>query len=229
MSKLSGAIKEEFDADMRTIAELQKRIGELEAERDSLKLQAVAQAQEMRSHKSSLHEAYQYITGATGEPGNWNGARPIKEAVDKLRQALTAERQRREAVEAIARDHVVKTTFQTFARELKAYFARYPSGSDNREKVRFRVGEDHRHFRQGRAGLFRPLPICLRQPREGGGMSRRPARFTEAEINRATRIAEKRGPDWTVDILRDGTIRILRRVGDEEEKPKLGEKRRIVL
>jgi hypothetical protein len=60
-------------------------------------------------------------------------------------------------------------------------------------------------------------------------MSRRPARFTEAEINRATRIAEKRGPDWTVDILRDGTIRILRRVGDEEEKPKLGEKRRIVL
>jgi DNA repair exonuclease SbcCD ATPase subunit len=149
MSKLSEAIKEEFDADMRTIAELQKRIGELEAERDSLKLQAVAQAQEMRSHKSSLHEAYQYITGATGEPGNWNGARPIKEAVDKLRQALTAERQRREEADAAlvellgSHDNLYIAHFgeqsdpfiDISAKAARDYLDRYPSVSDNREKV----------------------------------------------------------------------------------------------
>jgi hypothetical protein len=55
-------------------------------------------------------------------------------------------------------------------------------------------------------------------------MSRRPARFTEAEIARAMKVADKRG--MTIRIEQDG-IRIVPL--SEEEKPKLGEKRRIVL
>lgn len=39
----------------------------------------------------------------------------------------------------------------------------------------------------------------------------RPARFTVADLRRATRAAEKAGPDWAVEIDPDGTIRIVRR------------------
>ena len=39
-------------------------------------------------------------------------------------------------------------------------------------------------------------------------MSRRPARCTEADISRALKAAERLGPHWAVEILRDGTIRL---------------------
>lgn len=39
-------------------------------------------------------------------------------------------------------------------------------------------------------------------------MSRRPARFTEADLKRAWSVAQKYGPDVAVDILPDGTIRL---------------------
>ena len=41
----------------------------------------------------------------------------------------------------------------------------------------------------------------------------RPARFTTADLVRATKAAEKVGPDWAVEIDLDGTIRIVRRAG----------------
>ena len=61
----------------------------LERERDALRLQAECWAMEAKGHKASLHEAYQAVTGATGEPGNWNGARPIIEAITELRASLS--------------------------------------------------------------------------------------------------------------------------------------------
>ena len=39
----------------------------------------------------------------------------------------------------------------------------------------------------------------------------RPARFTVADLRRATKAAEQSGPDWAVEIDCDGTIRIVRR------------------
>lgn len=39
-------------------------------------------------------------------------------------------------------------------------------------------------------------------------MSRRPFRFKETELLRAMRAAQKAGPNWAVDILPDGTIRM---------------------
>jgi hypothetical protein len=39
-------------------------------------------------------------------------------------------------------------------------------------------------------------------------MSRRPARFTQADIRRAIAAAAKAGAEMSVDILPDGTIRL---------------------
>ena len=39
----------------------------------------------------------------------------------------------------------------------------------------------------------------------------RPARFTVADLRRATKAAEQAGADWAVDILPDGTIRLVRK------------------
>lgn len=58
----------------------------LRAEAQTWKLEAMA-------HKSSLHEAYQACTDASGEPGNWNGAEPIKAKI----AALTARAEKAEA------------------------------------------------------------------------------------------------------------------------------------
>ncbi len=60
----------------------------LEAERDALKLQAQIWKQEANTHKASLHECYQAATGSTGEPGNWNGAEPVKQRIGSLEAEL---------------------------------------------------------------------------------------------------------------------------------------------
>ncbi|MGI4766084.1 MAG: hypothetical protein ACRYGP_13660 [Janthinobacterium lividum] len=39
----------------------------------------------------------------------------------------------------------------------------------------------------------------------------RPARFTVADLRRATKAAEQAGPNWAVEIDTDGTIRIVRK------------------
>lgn len=53
-------------------------------------------------------------------------------------------------------------------------------------------------------------------------MPNRPARFTIADLRRATKAAEQSGPDWAVEIAPDGTIRLVRgpRSGPLPEPPK---------
>lgn len=52
-------------------------------------------------------------------------------------------------------------------------------------------------------------------------MSRRPARFTEADLNRARKIAYRADPPMVVEILVDGRIRLVpqerKPVGDSED------------
>lgn len=55
-----------------------------------LQQEAEIHAGEARAHKASLHEAYQAVTGATGEPGNWNGAEPVKNFVSTARDRISA-------------------------------------------------------------------------------------------------------------------------------------------
>jgi hypothetical protein len=58
------------------------------AERDACRQQAEQWKMEAMGHKSSLHEAYQVLTDATGEPGNWNGARPFRDFLQADREVF---------------------------------------------------------------------------------------------------------------------------------------------
>lgn len=60
-------------------------------------------------------------------------------------------------------------------------------------------------------------------------MSRRPARFTEADLRRALKAAKKYGDNLAVDVLPDGTIRIAPVPPQDGQSPAPSEKRRIVL
>ena len=95
---------------------------------ERLKQEAQIQAQEARSQRATVREIYQAVTGRTGEPGDWNGAKPVltlieerdalRARIDDLSRAyavqglaleeLTAERDRyREVLEWISRDNLV--------------------------------------------------------------------------------------------------------------------------
>lgn len=52
-----------------------------DAEIAALKLQAQSWSMEAKAQKATVCECYQAATGAKGEPGDWNGARPIREAL----------------------------------------------------------------------------------------------------------------------------------------------------
>jgi hypothetical protein len=52
-----------------------------EALAGQLKLQAQIHAQEAQTANSTIAEIYQLCTGATGEPGNWHGAEPVRQAL----------------------------------------------------------------------------------------------------------------------------------------------------
>jgi hypothetical protein len=54
-------------------------------------------------------------------------------------------------------------------------------------------------------------------------MTRRSARFTQSDLDRALKAAEKAGPDVAVDILPDGTIRLSRPQKKIEEEVGLRE------
>ena len=104
------------------IIELKNKLAEAQWERDEakslaerLKQEAQIHAQESRTANASLRECYQAVTGAAGEPGNWHGATPIREAIATLRIEKEAAEQRavaaeqecqrlREAMESAIRD-----------------------------------------------------------------------------------------------------------------------------
>ncbi len=92
-----GAIMEALDENSATRI-LKLRIEELKKQHDDdcnkserLLQEAQIQAQEMRTHQSTVREIYQVITGNTGEPGDWNGAEPVrklKEENERLEKML---------------------------------------------------------------------------------------------------------------------------------------------
>ena len=48
---------------------------------ERLKQEAKIHAQEARSQTATVHEIYQLCTGASGEPGDWNGTEPVRKAL----------------------------------------------------------------------------------------------------------------------------------------------------
>lgn len=53
-----------------------------------LRLEAQVHAQEARTANATIAEIYQCVTGSTGEPGNWNGAKPVVGMITRLRAQL---------------------------------------------------------------------------------------------------------------------------------------------
>lgn len=62
-------------------------------------------------------------------------------------------------------------------------------------------------------------------------MSRRPARFTQADIARAIRATEQTGAHMAVEITPDGTIRVvpIDHKPEDDEKARISRGREIVL
>lgn len=85
------------------LAEKDARIAELRNLVDRLRLEAQIHAGEARGANATIHEAYQAVTEGKGEPGNWNGAVPIKEELARLRAQLTASRAECEGLRAALR------------------------------------------------------------------------------------------------------------------------------
>lgn len=58
---------------------------------DKIILEARIHAGEASAANATIYEIYQLLTGATGEPGNWNGADPARsyvETTNRYREAL---------------------------------------------------------------------------------------------------------------------------------------------
>lgn len=59
-------------------AEVRAYVGELEILVSRLRLEAQGHSMEADTANGTIADVYQAITSATGEPGNWNGAAPVK-------------------------------------------------------------------------------------------------------------------------------------------------------
>lgn len=64
--------------------QLLAQLAQAEARADACQQQAEIWKQEARTQTATVNEVYQLLTGGTGEPGNWNGARPVRSAALRL-------------------------------------------------------------------------------------------------------------------------------------------------
>ncbi|NSX90088.1 hypothetical protein [Agrobacterium tumefaciens] len=67
---------------------LQRENEELRNLTADLRLQAQTHAIEARGANATINEIYQIISGGKGEPGNWNGAEPVRKFVAQMQAAL---------------------------------------------------------------------------------------------------------------------------------------------
>jgi len=57
---------------------------------ERLKQEAQIHAQEARTANATIAEIYRVCSGGTGEPGNWNGAEPVRARIAELESQLAA-------------------------------------------------------------------------------------------------------------------------------------------
>lgn len=60
---------------------IRARIEHLERVNGHLLRQAQTHAMEARTQRHTVRRCYQIATGATGEPGDWNGSLPVEKAL----------------------------------------------------------------------------------------------------------------------------------------------------
>lgn len=83
-------LERERDESRRAFERAEADVQALVRERDALKQQAECHAMEARTANATIAEIYQAVTGATGEPGNWNGAVPVVAELTRLRAVEAA-------------------------------------------------------------------------------------------------------------------------------------------
>jgi hypothetical protein len=59
-------------------------VAEFVAKFEACKREAQQWKQEAKTANATIAEIYQLCTGKTGEPGNWNGAKPVRELIESL-------------------------------------------------------------------------------------------------------------------------------------------------
>lgn len=64
---------------------LRAQVAELEDQKEAVIQQAQIWRQEARTMRNIVAERYQAVTGSAGEPGDWNGAKPVREAISELK------------------------------------------------------------------------------------------------------------------------------------------------
>lgn len=67
---------------LSTLESLQREKEELRNLADRLKQEAQIHSMEARGANATVNEIYQIISGGKGEPGNWRGAKPVREYVE---------------------------------------------------------------------------------------------------------------------------------------------------
>jgi len=81
--QLNGAIEE-----LRRLAPMEAELQQALNLCERLKLEAQCHAQEARTANATIAEIYQAVSGGTGEPGNWHGAQPVVDALQRTREEL---------------------------------------------------------------------------------------------------------------------------------------------
>ena len=69
----------------KELERLRAQVAELEDQKEAVIQQAQIWKQEARTMQNTVAECYQAVTGSTGEPGDWNGAKPVREAISELK------------------------------------------------------------------------------------------------------------------------------------------------
>ncbi|UUZ68049.1 hypothetical protein LP416_27680 [Polaromonas sp. P2-4] len=83
---LDGVLQAAGPTPAELISEVRAALAESQNLAERLKQEAQAHAQEARTANATIAEIYQCVTGATGEPGNWHGAEPVRAAFALLRE-----------------------------------------------------------------------------------------------------------------------------------------------
>lgn len=94
------SLSDQLDEALKDRVTLAMQAEVLTAERDSIKQQAQIWKMEASAHKRTVQECYQACTGSTGEPGNWNGANPVRALVAE-RDSLRADAERLDTLDRL--------------------------------------------------------------------------------------------------------------------------------
>lgn len=84
-SDLVAELEAENEWLKQTLKTANEQVDEAEALVETLKHEAQLHAQEARTANATIAEIYREVSGGKGEPGNWNGAEPVRAELTALR------------------------------------------------------------------------------------------------------------------------------------------------